>query len=127
MTNIFKGIAISVNIENSSGTFLADENLITIPVTISKLFGESNHKFEVGAGATIYRVSASASYNDPFVQNAFGSDKLKANTTGIIPTAVLGYRYQPKDGGIMFKASFTPMYSNGTFLPWAGLSVGYSF
>lgn len=46
---------------------------------------------------------------------------------------VIGYRYQKKKG-LLFRAGFTPMFEipftdegKYAFIPWAGLSVGYSF
>jgi len=46
---------------------------------------------------------------------------------------VFGYRYQKKKG-LFFRAGFTPMFvlpftdeDNFAFIPWAGVSLGYSF
>jgi hypothetical protein len=46
---------------------------------------------------------------------------------------VIGYRYQKKKG-LLFRAGFTPMFvipftdeSKYAIIPWAGLSLGYSF
>lgn len=48
---------------------------------------------------------------------------------------LIGYRYQPRRNGILFKASFTPFYSDSEFLgriklpiaPFAGVSIGWSY
>jgi len=43
--------------------------------------------------------------------------------------ANLGYRYQKTVGGLFIKAAFSPMIFNNAvkFIPWAAVSVGYSF
>jgi hypothetical protein len=53
----------------------------------------------------------------------------------LIPGATLGYRYQPVEGGLMFRIAFTPLIGFAQALilvvpvvvPWAGISVGYGF
>ncbi len=53
----------------------------------------------------------------------------------IIPGARIGYRYQPTEGGFLFRAAFTPFYvpgggiseGLGGITPWAGVSFGYTF
>jgi hypothetical protein len=48
---------------------------------------------------------------------------------------VAGYRYQADDGGLIFRAVWTPLmqfgYGEGAgpefLLPWGGLSIGYGF
>jgi hypothetical protein len=72
------------------------------------LFG-SKHYFELGIGAAF-----------PFVQR------------GVVFPFRLGYRFQKEEGGLFFKAAFTPIYfPDGffgmPFLPWGGLSVGNTF
>jgi hypothetical protein len=58
---------------------------------------------------------------------------LDGNFTGIMAHGVIGYRYQKKKG-LLFRAGFTPMFfipftDEGNFapIPWAGISLGYSF
>jgi len=38
---------------------------------------------------------------------------------------VIGYRYQKKDG-LLFRIGFTPSIYPGVFLPFIGISLGYS-
>ena len=68
------------------------------------LFGRSSHHFETGLGL-FYPLSAGI----------------------ILPSARLGYRYQPRHSGFLFRAGFTPFITSGGILPWAGLSFGYTF
>ena len=58
---------------------------------------------------------------------------LDGNFIGMMAHGVFGYRYQKKKG-LFFRAGFTPMFfipftDEGNFapIPWAGLSLGYSF
>lgn len=51
--------------------------------------------------------------------------------TLVIPFRI-GYRYQQNEGGIFFKAGFTPFYNNYNYwnkiiVPWGGIAVGWSF
>ncbi len=97
----------------------------TVPVSINFITGkESSHHLEIGTGVTY----------------AKGLGKAE----GLVPTAVFGYRYQPREGGLMFRLSFTPClainkstgidrsgyvetYYNVEFFPLAGISIGYCF
>lgn len=45
---------------------------------------------------------------------------------GLIPSARIGYRFQPNNGGLVFRIGYTPMLIDG-ISHYAGLSVGYSF
>jgi hypothetical protein len=41
--------------------------------------------------------------------------------------ANIGYRYQPAQGGFLFRATATPLVGGYAVLPWAGLSFGYAW
>jgi hypothetical protein len=87
---------------------------VFVPVGINYITSKDNKNyFEIGAGATY--VSASADFNSELFQKTFG------HTT-------VGYRYQPKNGGFVFRATITPIFGKGFFVPYYGaLSVGYKF
>jgi hypothetical protein len=76
-----------------------------IPVTLSYLvnLGAANH-IELGIGflATL------------------------GERSGFLGTGILGYRYQEPNGGLFFKAGFTPFFGNG-FAPWVGVGAGFTF
>jgi hypothetical protein len=106
---------------SSSGTNYQSvtASILTIPLTASYLFSSdgpplSSHKFELGAGLTLVSISGSFS---SFSTSGFG----------LIGTAILGYRYQPADGGVLFRADVTPWFGSGAFLIAGGLSIGYTF
>jgi hypothetical protein len=95
--------------------FWTDIELFLIPVTINYLPGSKNHKFELGIGPVIVFGSA----------GIFGLES--ASGSGIGGTATIGYRYQPADGGFLFRIGFTPYFGFDEFHPTGGLSIGYAF
>jgi hypothetical protein len=87
------------------------------PVMATYLLGAGNSHFETGAG--IGFATAGVSDSD------LGGDDF--GDSAVYGTATFGYRYQKPEGGVIFRAGFTPIYASGTLLPWAGVSVGYAF
>lgn len=116
---------MSVSATASSGTSTASANVswFSAPLTMSYLgIGSPNHKLELGAGAVLMYLSANGSTFD-------WSGSAKGFL--VAPTAIVGYRYVPTDGGFNFRAGFTPLFisagGKSTFLPWAGIAAGYGF
>lgn len=76
----------------------------------------SNHHLEAGGGALVIlgeSDSVSAIDDDSF--SNFGV------------TGLLGYRYQKPGRGFLFRATYTPVYSDGEFTNFGGLSFGYAW
>lgn len=72
---------------------------------------EVSHHLEIGAGAV------------PVIGGINGSKLVHYETL------TLGYRYQPKKGGFLFRVSFTPLLNfpdKGENKMWGGISIGYS-
>jgi hypothetical protein len=90
--------------------------LYFVPVTLNYLIGKGNSKLELGAGVTI--IAADIDLFE-IVHSTFESL--------VLGTAIIGYRYQPADGGFLFRIGFTPLFSAYGILPWGGLSLGGSF
>lgn len=86
------------------------------PVMATYLLGQGNSHFETGAGIGI----ATAGVSDTDIGEDWGD-------SAVYGTATLGYRYQKPEGGVIFRAGFTPLYADGNLIPWVGLSVGYAF
>ncbi len=103
--------------DQSTDVSSASASVLIIPATFNYFLGTGSSRLELGAGIVYVSLSASVSGG---VGSAFSG-------SGIGGAAVIGYRYQPSDGGLLFRASFTPIIGSGGFLPWAGLSVGYAF
>jgi hypothetical protein len=118
-SNSMSGRIGIMNIPVDEATSGVDEDdakvgLTTLPIMINYLKG-GNHKLEIGGGVVVIIVSADIKEIGTIV----GS--------GVVGTATFGYRYQPRAGGFNFRIGFTPIFGQGGFVPWGGLSLGYSF
>jgi len=89
-----------------------DFDTTTIPVGLNYLTGKNGKYFETGVGATYIKTIS-----------LFGSD----DVSGIAGTVTFGFRLQPEKGGFNFRAAVTPFYGPGGFLPYGGISLGYTF
>ena len=63
------------------------------------LFGKNSHHLETGASLILFQ----------------------------IPVLRVGYRYQPRKGGFLFRVGFTPLLFDMDIFPWGGISLGYTF
>ena len=96
-----------ISIDDASNSFL------TIPAQLNYLLGNNNKYFEMGIGAT-------------YISSA--TDFLIDGDNGVLGTMTFGYRLQPEDSGFLFRATVSPIFANGTFIPyWFGVSFGYAF
>lgn len=104
--------------------FLFISDVVIVPLTMGKLYGHSSHKFELAGGITFAR--------NP---NEYKDDE---EVTGVylLLTGFVGYRYQPMNRRILFRAGLTPLLSfydntsdapNLRLEPWAGVSCGWRF
>ena len=106
--------------ESDFAIFFKDMDLFVIPITLNYLAGSGDHKFELGGGPALIF----GQFRLTFL-GLGESDLIDAN--GIAGTATIGYRYQPADGGFLFRIGFTPWFGFGKFYPSAGFSFGFSF
>ena len=96
-------------------------NITTFPFVLNYLLGRNNHYFEFGVGATILAVGSNNN-NGNITRSEFD------RTTGMGATLSLGYRYQPLNGGWMFRGGLAPIFDSTGFLPfWPQVSLGYAF
>lgn len=94
--------------------------LVSFPLVASYYVGWRRHNLQLGLGTTmLYTGVSSDSLGTKFESARSG--------LGFAASAVLGYRYIPRDGGISFGAGFTPLLRAGSFLPWGGANIGYAF
>lgn len=102
----------------SSGSSSAKATFMTFPVMANYLVGGGNHNLELGLGALILYAGAEV-----------GSDGATASGegVGVAGTGTVGYRYQPMDGGFVFRVGFTPVFTENGFFGWGGLSLGGAF
>jgi hypothetical protein len=87
-----------------------------IPMLVSFVSGESRHRLELGVGVTIFHVGSGGP----------GRSGMAAHYVSV-PTAFIGYRFVPREGGFTYRFGFTPLLGSRAVLPWAGLSFGYLF
>lgn len=102
----------------------AKATLKMFPIVLTRLVGSDRHKLELGIGATI----VTSKREGP--EGAVWESKFPIPSTSgttVVGTASLGYRYQKQSGGLVFRAGLSPFFTFEKFLPWGGLSIGYSF
>lgn len=103
---------------------LDGESLFTIPVQINYLMGKDGNYFELGAGVTYgYRDDdyPHAGCSCVIPQDAFNHHVFYGSIT-------IGYRYQPPNGGFLFRIGLSPLFNKETFqLFYPYLSAGFSF
>lgn len=100
------------------GFKINDVGLLIVPVGLNYLISnDEKNCLEIGGGFTYINLS-SDSENDTeqsSFENSFGH-------------LWLGYRLQPIDQGISFRAGICPVFGSGSFIPYyAGISIGYKF
>jgi len=104
---------------NSGNGGSSSSTFISVPVTVSYLgIGSLKHMFEIGAGVSINYFGGGAS---------FANVSTTASVTEVFGTLVLGYRYQPPDGGFFLRAGIDPIIGNFGFLPWPYVGLGATF
>ena len=98
-------MGIGSNFEGSSVYYL--------PIGFNYLIGKEKHFFEMGAGFT--PVFGNKTPGDSAISESFGH-------------LLFGYRFQPLNEGLTFRAFACPVFNRNKFVPYyAGLSVGYKF
>jgi hypothetical protein len=71
-----------------------------VPIGLNYLPGKDDRNyFEVGGGITIVSIS----------EEVLSSDE--SNFTSTFGNAYFGYRLQPKNGGFLFRAGITPIFT----------------
>jgi hypothetical protein len=93
---------------------------LAVPLSVSYLgIGSQKHCFEIGGGITIHHFGNSV---DTLGVSSSGSATL------LLGHAILGYRYQPLDGGFFLRAGVSPIVGSGVgFLPWPHVGLGGTF
>ena len=94
------------------------------PIMANYLAGNGNHRFEVGIGPMLVSVPEGAEVE---VDNEELEQELEDGGVFVLGTGTFGYRYQPVNGGFVFRIGLTPILAAGGGLPWAGMSFGYAF
>ena len=107
----------------SGDFFLIQEKLrfTAFPLMVNYLTGpmKSSH-LEIGIGLMPLFVSGSIGF-------LYTPSNDTGNRTFLVGTATFGYRYQPKDGGFVFRAGITPLIGGNGIAFTGGLSFGLGF
>ena len=117
----FDGVSVRVGIEPFRGP--------AIPLLVNYYFEED--RVELGAGM-IWLPSRRFPYTT-----------IESQQKSVLWTAAMGYRYQPREGGLVFRTTLTLLFEKKTFpgfglprsgapgsipvVPWLGFSAGYAF
>jgi len=119
----FRGGASFFTYATSSYGQSGNLTLVSFPAVASyylALPDHPSHRLQLGLGATLLYLDAASDSQG----TKFGGERAGV---GLAFTGVVGYRYQPRDGGVIFGIGFTPLVRTSRFLPWGGASVGYAF
>ena len=100
--------------------------IISLPMQLSGLYGKNKSKLEFA----VFILPAADIPNKKIILN-YNPKNQYSFDTGI----EIGYRYQKKQGGLFFKASFLAFYpgfgygwvSDSHFVPWIGIGIGHTF
>jgi len=106
---------------SSSGERHTEPLLVTAPLTLSYIGSNADWGLlESGAGVVL--VHAAAHVSTPTVEV---KDTAR---TFVVGTALIGYRFQPSEGGLSFRGGLSLLAGKGTFFPaWPYASLGYVF
>jgi len=97
------------------------------PLMINYL-SPGNHKFELGIGVQFFKHIVDEDWYEHLLRYSYGPLDQPQQVFSFYSTATIGYRYQPKDGGLIFRIGFTPIFGEDIgFKPWGGLSLGICF
>lgn len=100
----------SIGSSNERGT------AIFIPLALNYIISKDNRNYlELGAGITPVILKETNSDESESFKSSFGHVNI-------------GYRLQPKNGGLLFRASITPVFGKNFLWPYyGGVSIGYKF
>jgi hypothetical protein len=115
---ISNSFSIRIGYSHTQFAFPIDITTNSFPLLVNYLAGENNSRFEAGIGIAYVNLSASGK---------LFSSSIDFKTNTLLLATALGYRYQPKDGGLLFRIDLTPFYGYGEVLFMYGISVGYTF
>jgi hypothetical protein len=134
------GIAPLVIVDPDSHLYIATflgNTLFGDSLHNSPFWGSALHNVQLGIGMTVITGTRKIDFSSTSSAvsssaNRSGDDYPNVHTY-LVPTADLGFRYQPQNGGVMLQMSFTPLLfinnsgASYTFLFYAGISLGYVF
>ena len=130
-----KAITARMGLSQRGSFYLKELNELFAPIVSNFLWGNKKSKLELGAGVLVHFDAYGVIREE---MKEYGEMKPLSPPFEVFPIAIIGYRFQPKTKGIVFRASFTPIVDR-LFLPgyftydkshiwwWGGMSIGYIF
>ena len=130
-----KAVTARIGLSQRGSFYSKKLNELFAPVALSFLYGKNKSKLELGAGLLAHS-NKNGSTREEIKEH--GESFPLSPPFEVFPIAIIGYRFQPKTKGIVFRASFTPIVDR-LFLPgyftynkihiwwWGGMSIGYIF
>lgn len=107
--------------------FSTSQERSILPISVNYFLGQGEHRCELGVGLTVM-YSIRRYRPDPMIPIIPDDPSFYLQA---YPTARLGYRFQPMNGGFVFGVTFTPILvldtPYTTFQPWGGISLGWGF
>ena len=111
------------------------DKIFTLPAGLNYLLGKGKHFFEMGLGATYVSYEAQPRFSFTYVDSNGNTttsysedDKFNGiSDNGVLGTMTFGYRLQPISSGFSFRGQFNTLFGYGNFIPYGGLSLGYTF
>ncbi len=95
-------------------------DVMGFPVMMHYLSGSGNHHLDLGMGIVVYDVKLDG--REFFFQQA-----ISGQGTATVGAGTVGYRYQPRRGGMFFRIGFTPLFTFSHVFPTGGISLGLTF
>lgn len=116
------GLGIRAGIGGISGfSDQAQVRLISLPVLVNYVLGNSRASFESGLGLMASYVTAAG-------KDALTGDISNAQGANVSLAGNVGLRLQPKRNGVHFRLYWSPFITDHGLQPqWLGLSLGYGF
>ena len=90
------------------------------PIMLHYLSGSGNHHLDVGLGVALFSVRLDG-------REFFFKQEISSQGTATVGAGTIGYRYQPKRGGVFFRIGFSPLFTFREALPTGGISLGFVF
>jgi hypothetical protein len=100
-------------------------NITAVPFALNYLFGSRKDFLELGVGATYAFITNNG--NTVFRSDQYNAIFFNEQITSMFGTFNVGYRRIPVNNGITYNVTFTPVFIDGTILPYGGVGVGYHF
>lgn len=106
-----------LDVSSSAGSI----DIITLPVLVNYVAGNSRASFEAGVGVTLIHATAIGISTLP-------GDNAIEKGTGVAGSANFGLRVQPKRNGVHFRLYWSPFVTSDRFEPRIfGASLGFGF